>query len=68
MPTFQDVFNAISSRDLGQLNQLISGDNTLASSRNEAGVSALMTAAYHQNSGSSGWSGRLSDELISGFV
>lgn len=49
MAAFQDVFDAIASRDLDRLNQLISGDDALASARNEAGVSALMTAAYHQN-------------------
>ena len=49
MPTVPDIFDAIASSDLDQLKQLVGNDPTLAASRNEAGVSALMTAAYHQN-------------------
>jgi ankyrin repeat protein len=49
MATSNNVFEAIVNCDLERLKTLIADEPRLASARNEAGVSALMTAAYHRN-------------------
>ena len=49
MGTPQNVFDAISANDVDRLQQLLDADPALASARSDAGVSALMTAAYHRN-------------------
>lgn len=48
MGAAQNVFDAIEKGDFNQLKMLVGDDTSLAGTRNEAGVSALMTAAYHQ--------------------
>jgi ankyrin repeat protein len=45
----EELFCAIAENDVQRLQQLISHDTSLASSRNPSGVSALMTAAYYRN-------------------
>jgi ankyrin repeat protein len=48
MGAASDVFAAIADGNVKQVRQLVDEDANLAAARNEAGVSALMTAAYHQ--------------------
>ena len=44
----RSLFDAIAARDLDRFRQLLVADAGLASARNARGVSALMTARYHQ--------------------
>jgi len=48
MKTATDLWDAIASGDLKQVQDLVAEDSTLAGARNPKGVSAVMTAMYHR--------------------
>ena len=50
MPRTSDVFEAIKTRDINRLRDLIAAEPELAAARDQHGVSAVLVAQYHRQS------------------
>ncbi|MPZ24509.1 MAG: ankyrin repeat domain-containing protein, partial [Dehalococcoidia bacterium] len=47
MPDSEDLFTAIRTGDAARVRAMVQADPGLAEARDESGLSAVMTAAYH---------------------
>lgn len=55
MDSSEELFAAIKEGDLASVERLVAEDRTLVNAQDKQGVSAVMTAAYHQKSEIAAW-------------